>query len=95
MVSTTAKFWVAVSRSDDDLVREVECFVAANGRVVPVPGGEFGYTGYALKVGADVFVTKADAEAEAVKRVEKDIADYKRWLASAEKRLAQLRKVAT
>jgi hypothetical protein len=87
MVSTTARFWVAVSR-DDEPVREVECFVAADGRVVPVP------TGYAMKVGADVFATKADAEAEVIKRIENDIAFYRKWLASAEKRLARLKGAA-
>ena len=93
MVSTTAKYWVIRSVwYDGDPVLEVECFVASDGRVVPVPDGEFGYTGYAMKVGDNVFATKLDAEIEAIKRAENDIEERKNSLRHWEARLARLRK---
>ena len=95
MVSTTATYWLIRSVwNDGDPVFEVECFVASDGRVIPVPGGEFGYTGYAMKVGSDVFATKLDAEIEAIKRAERDVKTYQDSLKRVEARLARLRKGA-
>jgi hypothetical protein len=95
MVSTTATYWFIRSIwNEGDPVFEVECFVASDMRVIPVPGDEFGYTGYAMKVGDNVFATKSDAEIEAIKRAESDIEAYKNNLRRVEARLARLQKGA-
>ena len=92
MISTTEKFWAVHSvwaAVEHGEVYEVECFVATDGRVVQVPG-TYGYTGYALTVGKEVFQTKDEALADAHKRTVKEILDYKDSLARSEARLARL-----
>ena len=93
MVSTTAKYWgIRSVWSNDEPVFEFECFVASDGKVIPVPGGDYGYTGYAMMVGRDVFATKLDAQVEAIKRAQKDVDTYRDSLKRVEARLVRLRK---
>lgn len=85
MISTTQKFWalssVFVENGPD--VREVECFVAPNGKVLPVPGADSNYAGYALTVGEDVFLTERAALEEMCKRADAHVADYERYITAA------------
>ena len=92
MVSTTQKFWVARNGWSEDgpPVFEVECFVAADGKVMAVPGA--GFTGYAMEVGREVFTTKQGALNVGLRRARKDMEDFKRYLANAETRIATLLK---
>jgi len=92
VASTTTIFWaIRNAWREGAPVFEVECFVAPDGKVVPVPSGEYGYTGYAHVVGHDVYETRSDAETEAFKRAEKDVKDKTKWLREAESYLARLR----
>ena len=94
--STTHKFWAPKSSwySDKDDVYEMDCFVTPDGKVIPVPGGSFGYSGYAMEVGKDVFKTRAEALDKAVKKASEDVTQFKDWLNRAEKRLARLTRIS-
>jgi hypothetical protein len=78
-------------RETRDGVGEVECFITKTGRAIPVPG-ELGYSGYSLEIGVEIFWSRNDALVAAIKRSERKVSDYRRWLEDEQKVLANLKK---
>lgn len=90
--TTVIMYGIGNNWSDNKPVFEIECFVADNGTVIPVPSKEYNYTGYAQIPGLDIFKTKEEAIIVGILRSEIDVKNYKRGLEKAENRLAQLLK---
>ena len=84
MVSNTFKMFGITGRA-------MECLVAANAkRAIPVPG-EFG-SGYWLQIGVEIFWFRNEALDAGIKRSERRMSDYRRWLEDEAKVLANLKK---
>jgi hypothetical protein len=88
MISNTSVLFGITNKG----VEEVECFITKTGRAIPVPGEKFGYSGYSLEIGVEIFWLKNEALDAGIKRSERRMSDYRRWLEDEAKVLTNLKK---